>query len=157
MTDKMPLLSLTVLDGSSNAGKIKLWLQSGISAGQAMLEGDAIRSPLSALSGAILARQSVTYRSIIDNPSAADSGTMVGYYTVLIFSTTNPDEYSMVTIPAIKPEYVLADGPNSGLVLDTLNPAVISLVDNITSGIWCNPFGFGLVELVGTIVERRRI
>lgn len=156
MTDKKPLLSLTVLDGSSSAGKIKFWLPSGISATQAMIEGDTIRSPLSALTSGALIRQSVTYRSIIDNPSVADNVSMVDYYAALVFSTSNPDEYSMVTIPAIKPVYVLSDGINSGLVLDTLNPTVISLVNNITSGIWCNPFGHDIVALVGTIVERRR-
>jgi hypothetical protein len=157
MTTKQPLLSLSVLDGSSSAGKLKFWLQSGISVSQAMIEGDGIRLPLSSLINGAFTRQSVTYRSFVDSPPPPNASSMVDHSATLIFSTTNPEQYAMVTIPAVLPSVVLQTGINAGLVLDTGNPAVISLVNTITSGLWCNQFGYDIVELAATLIERRRV
>lgn len=156
MSQNQPLLSFTALDGSNSTGKTKFWLVNGITATDAMQGGDDIRSPLSALSSATFIRQSITYRNMLDNAPDPLSLSSVEYTCVLIFTTSTPGRYSMIDIPAIRSEMILQSGPNAGLVLDLNNPAVVSLVNTITTGFWCNPFGADILELAATIIERRK-
>jgi hypothetical protein len=145
-----------VLDGSHSAGKIKFWLQSGVTVNQAMIGGDGIRLPLSGLTDSAFTRQSVTYRTLFDDAPEPDVISVVDFTAVMVFSTSDPNQFFMLDIPAIRPDMVVNSGVYSGLRLDTSNPAVISIVNTITNGFWCNPFGYDITDLISTLVERRR-
>lgn len=157
MSQKQPLLSFTVLDGSNTAGRVRASLRSGITAVDAMIGGDGFRSLLSPLSGAVFVQQSVSYRVLIDDYVQPATSVSAGIVGVLVFTTTDPNQFAMIDIPAISPDCVLSTGDNAGLVLDTSNAALAGFIDTITTGMWCNYLGYDIVDLAATIVDTRNL
>lgn len=75
---------------------------------------------------------------------------------VLIFSTPTPD-LATIRIPSIDQALLETSGPYAGIAIDQTQPAVIALVNALTSGAAgvepCDPFVLDLVALSTAYVE----
>lgn len=156
MITKRPFVSATVKDGSQSYSKMRLSVKDDISETQALDGVEALLSPLSGVSGCVPVRISVTYGFVNDTATNAAVGSNVGLVALMVFDTSTPGQYAMIQIPGIRQDCILDDSSvNSGLVIDTHHPDIVNFVNLITSGLFCNVFGYDIQNLVGTIIERR--
>lgn len=155
MRQKQPFVSLTLADETGSASKMRFWSKNGLEAATVMGAADNIRLLLSSLSSAVCTRQSVTYPYFNEAPAPAVPGVEVEKVGVFVFTSATDGQYVIVEVPGILDECIVQDGWNAGLQIDETNVSVIAFVEAITSGLYCTPFGYETLSLVGTIVERR--
>lgn len=72
---------------------------------------------------------------------------------VLIFSTTELEQYAIIELPGIKPE--LVDPANESQLLMT-SPALAAYITALLAGGFCNPFGYELVSCIAALHQVRQ-
>lgn len=153
MPARQPVLGFAFLDGTGTVGTCRFNLREGTTAVEGHAAGNALRGLLAAMVGTVIIRQSVVYPFTVDDPGVALPGSLTKNRGALIFETSTAGQLLAVSIPSIIPAAIQAAGPLAGLELDPTNAAVIALVQEIINNIWCNPFGYDVVNLASTIVE----
>ena len=85
-------------------------------------------------------------------PRAAGAGSDVHRAAVLIFETDVIEQYCILEIASIKPEYISATEPHR---IDTDRQEIQDLIAAYLAGIWVSPFGYKPTKLLAAIVENR--
>lgn len=136
-------------DGSGSTGTQQPWLRDGVGAAAAAAGAAGWRALAGALSGARYIGQDICYPIVIDPQPEPSGARPLSSGALLIFATSDPAQFATITIPAVRLDLVAANG----VELDTAAPAVADLVANIIAGPYCNPFGYEITALVGTVVQ----
>jgi hypothetical protein len=99
-------------------------------------------------SGAVIDSISITYPKADHSPRPALPGAVIDQGAVFIFETADPAQFFPLNIVGV-PGTIFdntQDPPN--FYVNTSNPAVAALVGLLSDGIWCNPYGHSLTNLV---------
>lgn len=153
MPARQPVLGFALRDATPSTATCRFNLRAGTTVAAGHAAGDELRAILGGVVGAGFARQSVVYPFTYAPVGQSLPGSRIENRAALIFETSAPGQLLAVSIPAIVPGAIRQDGPHAGLELDLTHQAVIDLVEALINGLWCNPFGYDVVNLAATIVE----
>jgi hypothetical protein len=149
-----PTVRLFLRDETESRSQMAMHVRAGITPTAGYSAAASLRGAVAGLSGCVAERQQIEFR--VEELEPAPSGpTHAEIAGVLVFTTSEPDQYAIVAIPAIRPDLVLITGTGAGVELNTQAPAIVNLVDELTSGRWCNPWGYQLAELAAAFVQIR--
>lgn len=151
---KQPAIRLFVRDDSATRAQLAFTLRSNVSPAAGHAAGETLRALLPGISGCSVERQQVEYYAVEMEP-ATPGMQLASVAGVLVFTTTEPQQYALVIIPGIRSEYILVTGATAGVELDTSASAIADLVAELTSGRWCNPWGYVITELAAAMVQIR--
>jgi hypothetical protein len=84
------------------------------------------------------------------NPAPGADNKKMG---LLVFRTTDPDQYAIVEIPGIKAALI---DPDDETILLPDAPALAAYISELTSGAYCNPFGYILTECIAATFQYRQ-
>lgn len=155
MVYELPLINLGVLDASGSRSTVGIRLRAGTDVPDARNAVDLFTSHVTALSGASVERQSIIYRGVESPRPAAPGGTSASHAGVFVFACSEPETYAVVQLPGLRPDLLLTTGPAAGIAIDQTAPDVVSFVDTLISGNYCNPFGLQLVALAAAFLQFR--
>jgi hypothetical protein len=135
-----------VADESNSIGHFGLWLRANTEAVAGLGALAHLRTILPTACTPVYGR--VCYEVFdLDPAPGAGNKHRAG---IFVFETTTVGQLAVVTIPGLRPD--LVDATASHLV-DMTHSAVIALVDALTDGTWCNPFGYRLTTCIAALVE----
>ena len=152
---ELPLITLGVVDASESRSTVGIRLRAGTDVLAAHNAANQFANRVSALSGATIDHQYVVYRGAESPQPAAPGLTSYAGTGVFVFSTTEPGEYAIVQLPAIRPALLLTTGPGAGVIIDQAAPEVTALAEAMISGSYCNPFGYPLAALESAFLQYR--
>lgn len=155
MQQQLPFVRLSLRDASGSTAGINAWLQSGTTAPAGASAAAALTGAAGALSGATVEAYHVVYRGVEEPRPEAPGANPVAGAGVFVFSSATPDQYAVVVLPAVRSDLLLTSGPGAGILIDDTNAAVIAFADAMTSGFYCNPFGYGLIGLETAFIQWR--
>lgn len=155
MTVLTPDGELVYQDASGGTASVSVHFTPGttVAQGDASLQG--LASLLASMTDAVLVRYRIIYRDK-QPPGLALPGAPVVRSGAFLFAVDPPSPSGIITIPGIKSDVFLTDGPQAGYVIDASNSAVIAFVDGILAINATNPFGDALTALIiGQLFYRR--
>jgi hypothetical protein len=148
-------LTFSLVDSSDSIGNMSVWLADGVDLDAAVAAGATFRGLVAPCTDAVFVRQSVVYSAVVSPrpiaPTGADSSRVGG----LIFSC-DTGELDIIELHGIKDEMLMTTGPGAGLLIDRTNTAIVALVNELISGLWCNPFGYDVLALESAYLQIRR-
>lgn len=148
-------LTFSLLDASDSIGNMSFWLADGVDLGDIESAAATLRGLIAACSDAVFIRQSVIFPAVESPHPVAGIGADASRVGGLIFSC-DTGELDIIEVHGLKDEMLMTTGPGAGLLIDRTNPVIVDLVDELTGGIWCNPFGFDLLALESAYLQIRR-
>lgn len=134
---------------------MSFWLKDGVDLSDIESAAATIRSLIAGCSDAVFVRQSVVFSAVESPRPDAIGGAESSRVGSLIFSC-DTDELYIAEIHGLKDEFLVTTGPGAGILIDQTNTTIASLVDELISGIWSNPFAFDLAELESAYLQIRR-
>lgn len=155
MQAKLPLIIYGFRDESQTASRCRFTLRAGTTNTQGMAAATALRAPLQGLSDAVIGWQSLTYAMVETSVHLPPAGTNIHQVGVFIFTTDTPEQYAIVEIPGIHTKHLMTTGPAEGIDIDLTDGAVSALLAELTSGLWCNHFGFTLTACIAGFLQWR--
>lgn len=155
MNQQLPFIRLSLLDASDSTAGV----QSCIRSGSTVADGEGALITFTDVIGA-LSDASIVYRYLIycgvEDPQPAPPGAAPAAGAgVFVFSCEEPDAYAMVEVPGIRSDLLLSAGPGAGVLIDTTASDVVSFVNTLITGIFCNPFGVQLAALESAFYQWR--
>lgn len=144
---------LTARDASLDSGLMRGTFKPGTSVEDGLSALTDLRGALSAISDCVFVRQSVTIaqsQQPKEPPSGATRASQVGAF---FFAGELPDRFGLARVPGIPATYTVDSDCGAGIVIEASDPTVAALIDEVTSGIWCNPFGTPLVSFVSAYIR----
>lgn len=148
-------LTFSLLDASDSIGNMSFWLADGVDLAEIESAAATLRSLIAACTDAVFIRQSVVFSAVESPRPDAGAGADASRVGGLIFSC-DTGELDIIEIHGLKDEMLMTTGPGAGLLIDRTNTAIIDLVAELISDIWCNPFGFDLLALESAYLQIRR-
>lgn len=148
MQQQTPYTRITWLDGTGTRGYTYNWARPGASSAALGFDLASWAGQLASASDAIQVERTLFFNAVDPDPPSPAGSTLKQFASVWCFSTTDPDQFGMLWLPATRPDLALDSGPLAGLVIDTSLSMVADLVAELTSGAYRNPFGYQLVELL---------
>lgn len=155
MQSRRPLLRFGFRDESNTTSTCRFTLQSDISRDAGVAAGTGLRDALQPISDAVIWWQSLTYALVEDEPAYPLPGTNVHQAGIFIFETTEPYQYAIIEIPGVNLVHLMTTGQAESIDIDLNDSAVAALVAQLTSGLWCNRFGYQLVSCVAAFLQWR--
>ncbi len=155
MISQRAQLTFSLVDASDSIGNMSLWLADGVDLDTAAAAAATFRGLMAGCSDAVFTRQAVVYGAVeaprpTANPGA--DGTRTG---VFIFSAGD-DQFGIIEVPGIIEAALVASGAGAGLLIDQAHPAIAALIEQLVSGLWCNPFGHTLAAVDTAYLQIRR-
>jgi hypothetical protein len=155
VVERQPAIRLLVRDGSGSRSYLEFNIPAGITPSAGHAAAASMRAALAGLTGCAFYQQQVEYGLVEMTPATPGGSQPASTAGVLVFSTTEPQQYAIVVIPAIKPSLIKTTGDGAGVQLDTAAPAIVALVAELTGGAWRNKFGYTLAALDAAFVQIR--
>lgn len=142
MIDRLPRVCWSVIDDSGTVSNTRIAIRSGSSVADGLAAASAYRPLAAALSGAECREQRVIYTQVAESPAAPSIDVPVGDCAVFVFATTDAAQWGIVELPGFSRTLLETSGAGAGIRVDLASPAVAAFVAELTSGLWCNPFGY---------------
>ena len=101
----------------------------------------ALASAAAAVSGCVLIRTRLRYRTALVTPGMAAIGSSIKHTGAFFFTTSMLTPSAIVLIPAIVDAAFFTSGFGAGYVIDPDNSDVVAFVDAIIASGCTNPFG----------------
>ena len=115
----------------------------------------ALASILASLTGCVLIKQRIKYKSVPDTPVAADEGTAIVRTGLFFFSTGTSTPDTGIVVPSINDGIILETGPTSGYGIDLSNSDVIAFENAVIVANVTNPFGDAVEALFAAYIQSR--
>lgn len=115
----------------------------------------ALASLIAPLTGAVLVRQRIIYKSVAVPRLAAIEGSAVRKQGAFIFEDDAGTHNCIATVPAIVESAIMSTGPGAGVLIDQSNADIIAFVETYLGGIWTNPFADDMSVLVAAYLQSR--
>lgn len=155
MDQQSPFIRLSLLDASDSAAGVNAWIRSGSTVADGESAAATLTSVVGALSGAAITSRHIVYRGI-EMPRPAPPGVApVAGAGVFVFSCSDPDTYAVIVVPGIRMDLLVIAGAGAGILIDQAAADVVAFADAMIAGIFCNPFGVQLLELVAAFYQWR--
>jgi hypothetical protein len=150
-----PFIRLSFIDSSDSAAGVNAWIRTGSTVADGESAAATLTSVVGALSDAVIISRHIVYRGVEDpRPDAPGVAPGAGA-GVFVFSCEDPDSYAVVVVPGIRQDLLVIAGAGAGVLIDQTNADVTTFRDAMISGIWSNPFGVQLLELVAAFYQWR--
>jgi hypothetical protein len=134
-------------DETGSTGMTSVHAPVGLTVDEIDAGATALASILASLTGAVLVKQHIKYRSVtVPKPEPVNS-TPIVRSGIFFFLPEAPAPYGIVNVPAIKESVINDAEPLAGLAIDRDNSDIIAFVAAILSLGATNPFGDVFVAL----------
>lgn len=143
-----PTLQLIVADETDTIAYTQLYIDAGATVA-------AGRAAMAVLRGVLPTTATVVGGALrwqVDELAAVRGGGSVFRCGLLLFRTITPGQLGLFCVPGI---YAQAVDTEDNTRLNLLDPGVNALVQELTSGFYCNPFGHVLTECIAGFIELR--
>jgi hypothetical protein len=137
----------TAVDGSGSSTTFRTYVRSALSHTAALQAAAQLRGRLSAISGCCIVRVDVIYR----DPYLVDEVGELQPSALFIFDC-GPGQHAQIPVYGLLPDLVDLVDP---FIVNVSAPPISAFVDELTSGIWCNPFAYDLQHCIEGIVQIR--
>lgn len=150
---QQPYVIARLVDESGSIGETRVTVRESTGRDAGIAAAQLLADRLDSASSCTAVEFALRYPVKIVLPAAPVAGSNVRGVGVLIFSTTDPEQFAVVELPGIKADLVDPDDPTI-LLLDA--PAIDAYINALIAGVFCNPFGYQLVECVAGLYELRQ-
>jgi hypothetical protein len=152
MAVQQPILELQYLDASGSKGTVLMKAPVGTSYEDMDVSATALASIIAPLTGAVLMRQRIIYKSVVDPRVAADDSSPIEHAGVFYFASDDDEHQTLVKVPSFLEELYVTTEPGNGVLIDQSNGYVSSFIAAALETPICDPFG----NLMGHIVSAFR-
>lgn len=139
-------LLISFRDGSEAVGRLYANVGGATEVAPARAAVEQLAGLVAAATGCAVVGYSITWKTHISDERAAPGPPAAGR-AVFVFSTTEPDEYAVLSVPGVRDELV------SGWEIDPTQEPIAELVEAIVDGIWVNQFGYDITALEVSFYE----
>lgn len=147
MLAALPTLALYWLDGSGSIGTTRITIGSHVPVATIDAAAASFAAAASALTGCVLVRQEITYRFVPATAMMGEIGSDKFNCGVFVFDAADAGEMGLIQVPAFKAEYLMSDGPGTGVLINVADTIVADFINLAISGVYCNPFAVALEEI----------
>jgi hypothetical protein len=152
---QQPYIQFVLLDETDSRATQRLYVKQSVAAPAAQQGGSAMRNRLAVISGCTYFDQRYTLPAVELFPTLPAAGSAVERCGVFVFATVSPTQYALIAVAGIRSELLLAAGPTAGIEIDRTAPAVAGFIAELTSGAWCNRFGYTITALEAAYLQVR--
>lgn len=133
-------------DETGSSSIFRLFLRSTTSPSAAMSAALGLVAVLAGISTAAVRRIGISYTSgeLPQSRNPSGDNRNAGLF---IWRAGSGDAYTLVSIPAIRPELLLTSGDRADFLVDQDNAAVQAFTSAVVDGIFVNPFGDDILLL----------
>lgn len=153
----LPYVQVTFLwrDGTGSETTTVRYLPAATPSATAQARAAALGARMQAVSGCALLGYELLWRHDQDLP--ADPTTPDNPHGVFFFTTDTDWQFFSLAVPGLFPALLLppATPGEEPIEIDQAAPAVASLIGELLTGGWCNPFGYDLAELGAAYIQVR--
>lgn len=157
MQQQQPYILYVLRDDSASRGEQRIYVHRGTSVISGMGAATSMRGALSACSDCAYVEQQLRYPAWELYPPDAEPGSDSRRCGVFIFGTITPDQYAIIIVPGIYDTVLKTTEPGAGLDIDLQHPAIAAFVAHLTSGVYCNRFGYTLTHLEAAFLQVRSV
>jgi hypothetical protein len=152
MWDSVAIARVVLVDETLSTASTTLHYPATIEAVEALSDAIQLAGLIDVISGANVCNVEVVYRYVLlQSPPGTGH---VNAHGVLIFDCS-AEQFYVCAIPGIIPALVLPASDGAVFDLDHSNSLLLDLVDLLTTGVWCNPFGEPITGLAEAYLQQR--
>jgi hypothetical protein len=115
----------------------------------------ALASILAPLTGAVLIRQRIIFKSVAVPQDVADVGSSIKRRGVFYFASDDDMSVTLVEVPGILEEMILTTGNGAGVLIDLSNGYISTLIATIIETPICDPFGVLMGHILAAYRQSR--
>lgn len=153
MQQQTPYIDLLWRDGSESPGSTRCCIRTDATRDMAAAAIVQLAAAARMLSDARIIGAISKWPGVVSPRPLATSSAVADAAALLIFSTGFLGELAAITIPGLKAEMLTSIGVGAGRLIDTDHPAVVALVDALTSAPYVSPFGYSLLALESAYLQ----
>lgn len=142
-------------DETGSTSAVTLPVDTNSTIAQIDASASALASILVPMTGAVLIKQRIKFKAVPETPSVASGSTPIKYTGSFFYDTEDDAAIALVSVPALKEQFVLTDGPCAGICIDVSDSSVIDLFDALSASNAVNIFGDLIIELRSAYVQSR--
>lgn len=150
-----PTVGITLLDATASMATMQLNAAQGTPAAAGLAAAGVLRSVVQPATTCRVVAGRFTLTASEQSPAAPAAGGRAWRAGVFIFTTAEPDQYVLISIPGLRSDLVLTTGPGAGVEIDITITAVQDFIAAFIAGPWCSPFGLAPVALLAAIYQVR--
>lgn len=140
-------------DETGSVSTLRLFLRASTSPSAAMNAALGLVSVLAGVSTAAVRRIGITYgEELPESRNPAGDNRYAGQF---IWRAGAGDDYFLVSIPALRPDLLVAEGDDAGFLVDETHPDVQAFTSAVVNGIFVNPFGDAVTLLSEAFLQVR--
>jgi hypothetical protein len=118
-------------------------------------DATALASILASLTGAVLVRQRIKYKTAFEADTVASGSAPITRTGIFFFDTGGDLPDALISVPAIKDEMIMSTGTGAGVLIDTSNGYVSSFIAAVIENGISNPFADDIVSFISAYLQSR--
>lgn len=150
---QQPYVIVRLVDASESRAEIRLHVQRATSRAAGVAAAAQLASLCDGASSCSPESWLVRYPVVVPPSGNPAPGADVKRMGVLVFRTTDPEQFAIIEIPGISASLV---DPTDETLLLTTAPSLDAYITELTSGFYCNPFGYALTDCIAAIFQYRQ-
>lgn len=150
-----PTVGITLLDETASTATMQLNTAHGTPAAAGKAAANTLRSVVQPATTCRVVAGRFTLTASEQSPAAAAAGGRSWRAGVFIFTTAEPDQFVIISVPGLRSDLVMTSGPGAGVEIDTTIEAVSDFIAAFIAGPWCSPFGLAPTALLAAIYQVR--
>lgn len=155
MIATQPYIWFQLRDASNTLATQRYHIHHGAEAAAGLAAATTMRGRLSGCSSCAIIEQRYVLPFVELFPNDPQAASDVRRCGVFVFSTAEPDQWFVLAVPGIRDELLTVDGVAPGVLINQDAPEVAALVEEMTSGRYCNPFGHIITQLEAAYLQVR--
>jgi hypothetical protein len=150
-----PRVDLVLMDETGSTAALSVHLAPGSTVTAADASATALASVVVSITGCVLVKQRIVYKSVVDDPDTAAAGSSIARAGVFYFDTATDQPDAVITVPSIDEATLVATEPGSGVLIDLENANVIAFIDELFAQGVTSQFGDEITAIVTAYRQSR--
>jgi hypothetical protein len=142
-------------DASGSTSAITLSCSSSLEPDVIAVDAEALAAIIAPLSGAVLTKIRIRYRSGPSEPVTASGSAPITRAGAFFFTTADDNPLAVTIIRALKDEFIVETGFGDGVLIDTSASPIEDLVTALIDGGYTNVFADDITGLAAAYLQSR--
>lgn len=149
------VVELVWQDASGSTAATTVWANSSLTVEQIAANAETLAAIVASLTGAVLVRERIQYRSAIGATSPASGAASIKRTGIFFFSTGDDTPLALVSVPAIKDSLLETSGPREGIGIILTDSDVDTFANAVIDSDITNPFADDIIGLPDAYLQSR--
>lgn len=144
---------LTARDESNSSSLMRGSFKAGVTPPQGLDALAELVSLINPLSNAVFVRRAVSITQTVTPRPSPSPGSSIHQVGALFFKADADNQFFVGRVAGFLSTITVSSGCGAGIVIDDTDSRVQAVIDELTGGIWCNPFNHSLETFLSAYIR----